>query len=292
MKVLSAIIAAIGTVALAFVLFTAGFFVCQLPITTHILSQNTSNYEDSPYALDDLNALAMASRDYTVDPRPAGASAEETHTTFNTVLMNAATHSATRYLNVGKTDTNELNQAKKQTWTSMMDKLGKSRPNDAFGQEDVNAVAAKMAAVGDSFALNDEAFSHLDDCNALINRIVPMVPIAGAIALACFVLLLVLRRWRALARMLTIAPLILIVAFAFMASWAIVDFSSFFASFHGIFFPQGNWTFSYESLLICMYPSAFWMAMGALWLAGTAIASIIVLAIGLKFTRLADRKEQ
>lgn len=292
MKVFGGIVCVIGTLALTFVLFAAGYFACSLPVTTHIFSQNTSNYEASPYALDDLNALAMASRDFTVDPRPEGMTSEDARIAFNQTVMNAATHSATRYLNVKKDDPSELNQQKKETWTELLSKLKAARPNDAFGKEDVNKVAAKMAKVSDSFALDEDAFKHLDDCNKLINSIVPNVSIAGIIALICFLLLLVTRQWRWLSRMLTISPLILIIAFAWMGTWAFLDFNSFFSAFHGVFFPQGNWTFSSESLLICMYPTAFWMGMGALWLVTTAMASIIVLLFGRGFGGMADRKGQ
>jgi len=291
MRVFGAIIATIGTVALAFVLFASGLFACTLPITTEIISQGTSDFEHSPYALDDLNALAVASRDYTVDQRAAGSEAEA-QAKLNTVLMNAATHSATRYLNVKKDDANELNHEKQDKWEALFAKLKETRPNDAFGKEDVNAVAEKMAGFSDSFALDADAFKHLDDCNTLINRVKPIIGIAGIIALACVLLLLVTRRWRSLSRMLTIAPLILILSFAFMGTWAFIDFQSFFVAFHGIFFPQGNWMFSSESLLICMYPTGFWMGMGGLWLATTAIASIIVLAFGRSFARIADRRGQ
>ena len=291
MKVFSAIVSVIGTAALALVLFAAGYFACSAPLTTEIFSQNTSDYEHSPYTLDDLNALAIASRNYTVDER-AGVSASEARAAFNTVLMNAATHSSTRYLNVKKDDANELNQQKKETWSELMKALGETRPNDAFGKEDVNAVAAQMAKASDRFALDGDAFKHLDDCNVLINSLVPVIRIAGIVALICAIVLLVLRQWRWLGRMFSIAPLILLLSFAFMGAWAFVDFYGFFTAFHGVFFPQGNWTFSADSLLICMYPTAFWMSMGALWLATTALASIIILFFGRKFAGIADRKEQ
>ena len=292
MRVFSGIVAAIGTAALAFVLFTAGYFACSTSITTAIFSQATSQYETSPYTLDDLNALAVASRDYTVDKRAEGTTKEDARATFNTVLMNAANHSANRYLNIAKDDPSELNQIKKEQWEKLLKDLKETRANDAFGKEDVNAVATAMAKSADSFALNEDAFDHLDDCNALINSIVPFASIAGIVAIICFIALLVLRQWRWISRLFTIAPLILIVAFAWMGTWAFLDFGSFFSAFHGVFFPQGNWTFSSESLLICMYPTGFWMGMGVLWLATTLIASIIVLAIGRSFSRVADRHDQ
>ena len=291
MKVFSSIVGIVGTVCLCVTLFAAGYFACAFPLTTEVLSQNTSNFEDSPYTLDDLNVLAVASRDYTVDPRPEGTSTEDARAIFNTAVMNAATHSAQRFTSLTKDDGSDLDRAKKQLWTNLLFELKANTPNNAFGKEDVNDVAEKMAAVSDCFAFDEDAFQHLDDCNALINGLIPVIRIVSIIALVCFLLLLVTRRWRALGRMLTVAPLILIISFAFMGTWAVIDFASFFTAFHGIFFPQGNWMFDYDSLLICMYPTAFWMGMGALWLATTAAASIIVLFIGRGCSGHADRLE-
>jgi gltX_bact: glutamyl-tRNA synthetase len=37
----------------------------------------------------------------------------------------------------------------------------------------------------------------------------------------------------------------------------VADFNGFFAAFHSLFFASGTWTFSYDSLLITMYPPEF-----------------------------------
>ena len=61
----------------------------------------------------------------------------------------------------------------------------------------------------------------------------------------------------------------------------IVDFNGFFAAFHSLFFANGTWTFSADSLLICMYPPDFWIGMGAVWLAATLVASAVAIAVGM-----------
>lgn len=43
-------------------------------------------------------------------------------------------------------------------------------------------------------------------------------------------------------------------------------FNSSFILFHQIFFPQGNWSFSYDSLLIQLYPLNVWRNISLLWL--------------------------
>ena len=45
----------------------------------------------------------------------------------------------------------------------------------------------------------------------------------------------------------------------------LLDFSSLFAAFHGLFFAQGTWTFPYDSLLIRLFPERFWSVSAAVW---------------------------
>ncbi|MFR4805136.1 MAG: DUF1461 domain-containing protein [Eggerthellaceae bacterium] len=71
-----------------------------------------------------------------------------------------------------------------------------------------------------------------------------------------------------------------IAVFALLALWVMIDFNGFFAAFHSLFFSAGTWTFSYDSLLICMYPPDFWISMGAVWLVTTLAGCLICLIIG------------
>ncbi len=90
--------------------------------------------------------------------------------------------------------------------------------------------------------------------------------------------------------MLVAGPTIMIALLAALALWAAVDFMGFFGAFHGLFFPQGNWTFPVDSLLITMYPTHFWMGMGAVWAAVTALLSILSVGFGIHFLRK-ERRE-
>lgn len=54
-----------------------------------------------------------------------------------------------------------------------------------------------------------------------------------------------------------------------------IDFEGLFAVFHSLFFAQGSWVFSADSLLITMYPEPFWIGMGAIWLATTIAVSAV-----------------
>jgi integral membrane protein (TIGR01906 family) len=55
---------------------------------------------------------------------------------------------------------------------------------------------------------------------------------------------------------------------------AVTDFDAFFSAFHGLFFKAGTWTFSYDSLLIQLFPEPFWATLGAAW--GVLVALMAV----------------
>lgn len=63
-------------------------------------------------------------------------------------------------------------------------------------------------------------------------------------------------------RVLAGAGVSVLAVFALLAAWVAIDFDGFFAQFHSLFFAAGTWTFSWDSLLICMYPPEFWVGMG------------------------------
>jgi len=84
---------------------------------------------------------------------------------------------------------------------------------------------------------------------------------------------------------LACAGIVVLAVFAALAAWVVVDFNGFFAAFHSLFFADGTWTFSYESLLITMYPPAFWMGMGAVWLTVTGALSLIAAFTGTALRR-------
>ena len=67
---------------------------------------------------------------------------------------------------------------------------------------------------------------------------------------------------RALGGVAQAAGIAVVAVFALLAAWVVVDFNGFFAAFHSLFFANGTWTFSYDSLLITMYPPEFWIRDG------------------------------
>ena len=105
--------------------------------------------------------------------------------------------------------------------------------------------------------------------------------VAGArIGLIVVALVAVAVGRRALGGVAQAAGIAVIAVFALLAAWVVADFNGFFAAFHSLFFANGTWTFSYDSLLITMYPPEFWIGMGAVWLAATGLLSIASVVVG------------
>ena len=256
---------ALACVALAVTLVAAGFGACCLPVTTQLLSQATSNFEDTPYAPAQLTALAVATRDFTVDDY--GRSALGTQGAQDVL--------AQRILDAAREASGEQSPVRGR-WSQAARDVVENPPSASPAQVAFTA----LAGVGDAYALDRDAVSHLEDCNRLVRTAVPMLWGAAALAAALLIALVATGRRRAAGGALTVAPAVLVVALAAAGLWAALDFNGLFAAFHGVFFPQGNWTFGIDSLLICMYPLGFWMGMGAVWLVTTLVACIICLAAG------------
>ncbi len=257
--------AALACVALAVTLVAAGFGACCLPVTTQLLSQATSNFEDTPYAPAQLTALAVATRDFTVDDY--GRSSLGTQGAQDVL--------AQRILDAAREASGEQSPVRGR-WSQAARDVVENPPSASPAQVAFTA----LAGVGDAYALDRDAVSHLEDCNRLVRTAVPMLWGAAALAAALLIALVATGRRRAAGGALTVAPAVLVVALAAAGLWAALDFNGLFAAFHGVFFPQGNWTFGIDSLLICMYPLGFWMGMGAVWLVTTLVACIICLAAG------------
>lgn len=253
MKFLARVLSIVGAISLAIALVAAGFAACTTPLTTKVLSQQFSNSTDSVYTHDDLVQLACATRDFSIDPYPT--SRAEAELVLDTAIEQAAAHSA-----------RDANTA--QLW---------------------EGIDTTTRTTDERFTLDTNARNHLADCNALIRTAEPILIGSAILALACTLLLLLIRARRELSGMLIGGGLGVLCAFVIFGAAAAINFNAFFSAFHSVFFPQGNWMFSVKSLLICMYPQAFWMAMGGLWLAVTVLGAIMCIVAGRRGMRTAGK---
>lgn len=247
---------AVATVAFALVLALAGLAACCLPSTTWVLSSLASDAETSPYGAEELTEAAMATRDYTVG-------------SHDRAKLDAVIDSMEGRLAAEEGIT--LEEAREGTQA-------------AGGIAAVSASTPDKIVFGDTTHLPEDAISHLDDVYRVIQPAFAAFGIACGLAAGCAVALSA-RNPRGLATALRASGGIVLAAFCALAAWAAVDFDGLFAVFHSLFFAQGTWTFYADSLLICMYPVAFWMGMGAVWLLVTVAGCALCLIIGRSLLR-------
>ncbi len=248
------------TLALAVSLLAAGFAACCMPQTTRVFSEATSNFESSPYAHDQLVELAVATRDYTVD----GISREALYAQVVEAGRESATDAA-----LGKAD----------SWHPIAEQV------NLLDISLDDTTIAKRLATDVRYCLDEDALTHLDACYELISKAIPLLWGVAAIAFLLVIVLSTKKCWRDLSRALIIAPLLLLVFLGACGVMALISWDNFFALFHGLFFPQGGWIFPWYSLLICMYPEAFWTHMALLWLGTTGALSLASFIFGVVIRR-------
>ena len=135
------------------------------------------------------------------------------------------------------------------------------------------------------YCFSADTVSHLDDCYNLARVAYVLLAALGAAALVGLVFCGITGRKRLVGAVLLASGIVVLVSFAALGVFAAIDFQRFFATFHALFFSQGNWQFPYDSLLICSLPTAFWTGMGVVWLAVSTLASILSVVIGLKLRK-------
>ena len=152
--------------------------------------------------------------------------------------------------------------------------------NEGAGTPYADAAPDELAAAPEEYTLPADALSHLDDVyHVVAGARIGLIVVALVAVAACAHMAIRVGR-RALGGVLMAAGIAVIAVFALLAAWVIADFNSFFAAFHSLFFANGTWTFSCDSLLITMYPPEFWIGMGAVWLAATGLLSAASVVVG------------
>ena len=258
MDIFRKIIAVIAAVALAITFVGLGFVACTLPPVTHGLSSVFSKDDVSPFDRNQLVKVADATRDFSFGAH-------------NELALYRVIYDVDEEFSAKVT---EAGGAVPTGFPS----LGSVR--DAA---DVSQYKAAFDNASEMYCYSQATISHLNDCYAIAEAAYPALIAIGLIAVAGLVFTHITGSRRRLGIVLFGAGLAVIVALAAFGAWAVVDFDGLFTAFHQLFFAQqGNWTFPYDSLLICALPEAFWMGMGVVWLATSIVLSLASVVVGRK----------
>ena len=149
-----------------------------------------------------------------------------------------------------------------------------------------------MASADEAYVLTPDAISHLDDVYFVVQAVRWPLLLIAVFAIAAVAHVGVRCGKKPLGGALIAAGAGLLVALALVGAWAAIDFNGFFAVFHSLFFAAGTWTFSWNSLLITMYPLPFWMALAALWLGVAALLSIASVVTGLRLRKSVSKQRR
>ena len=261
MRIVSGIASAVAGIALAVLLLASGYFVCAAPPTTAMLASATSTENAATaFTHDDVVSVACATRDYSFGDHDIDA-------------LNRAIYDA------------NVNAAARQAAGALTVAAG--APNlKGVAADDAAAIQAAFAQATDVYVYPADTISHLDDCYAIACAANVAVGVLAVVLVVCLIACGALVGRRRVGRVLQVAGIAVLALFVVCGIWAAIDFYGLFVVFHEVFFAQtGNWVFSETSLLICALPEDFWMGMGAVWLATSAIASILSILIGSALAR-------
>ena len=248
------------SIAVAYTLFGLGFVACTTPQATAAIGGTFSGWENSVFPEKDMAAIAEAARAYSID----GTSGEDLFTAIENALA----------------ETNPSLAAAFEIWR---EEAGAAFDNGGTGNGQSSATSTlsnAAGAVSERYALSENALSHLRDCTPIFTTGRISIGVVGGFAVAGLIALAVIEsRKRAGRTLMAGAGLVFALLFA-LGAWAVVDFNGLFTWMHHVLFAQGNWTFSSSSLLIQLFPEAFWAAMAALWVIASLICAAIAMLTG------------
>jgi len=257
-RIVTSVVAVISAAALAVSLIAAGFAACAVPdVSTKALASAYSTDDASPFTKDELVAAAVQTKHYTIDDNDKAAV----------------------YATIAAINAQEALAGTAGKGAPKIDATANYAAGELSGEQ-VAALETAFDAASEHYVLTPDAVSHLDDVFGVVQA--AKWWLLAAVVAACVGCTATAFRGgkRLLGRVLAGAGVSVLAVFALLAAWVAIDFDGFFAQFHSLFFAAGTWTFSWDSLLICMYPPEFWVGMGAIWLVVTVACCVVCITIG------------
>jgi integral membrane protein (TIGR01906 family) len=125
---------------------------------------------------------------------------------------------------------------------------------------------------------NERELEHMVDVQTVFRT--AMLVLLGT--LGGLAVVLIALRWRAgrlaWARGLCFGGILLLVILGGLVAFLVLDWSTFFDTFHNLFFAQGTWTFAYSDTLIRLFPIDFWQT-AAYTLGGLSAGLALISAV-------------
>ncbi len=267
MFVIRHIITLVTSLAAILLLFGAGFVATIAPFTTSTLSSWFSDDAQSVFNRTQLIQVANVTRDYCFGSH----SLDELYRTIYTIDK-------------------EHKQFVERDGGSLPQNY--PRIDDQDKDRDINSYNAIFSGASEKYCYPPEAISHLDDVHKIVVVAYPILAATLVVMVVCCISLGCMGCARNIFSAVRFAAFITLGLMAALLVWGIISFNNFFEVFHSIFFAQGNWAFSADSLLICALPTPFWIGMGIVWFFVSFLLSLIIIKTTKKHVRGKRKRHQ
>lgn len=237
---------------LAYSIFGAGLYVCTTPNATQTIGSTFSNWDRTVFPKEDMATIAEGVRSFSVE----GTSSEELYATIEDIIQKNYPELSAVF------ETGEVT-----------DDAQRSELSSLFGTK-------SLSTLSERYSLPYDALSHLSDCTPIFVTGKISVGVICALGIAGLIALGFLRGRRRMGAVLMASGAVTFFCILGLAAWAIIDFDSLFTAMHSVLFTKGTWLFDSKSLLIQLFPEAFWIAMAALWILTSIGLTIIVFIAG------------
>lgn len=273
MRIINSLLTSLLTLAtslcIAYALFGAGLVVCTTSQATSFIGNTFAGWEHAVFPEEDMATLAEATRSFSIEGTPE----EELYDAIYGVLLeNNADLLAALGLDTSNAETGAN--------TSEADANG-TEADSANAQHALRA--EEVSAYFDQYSLPANALSHLQDCTPLFQTGRISTGVVAGFGLAGLIALGLLQGRRRVGGTCIAGASLVFALLIILGAWALFNFDSLFTWMHTMLFAQGNWTFPSDSLLIQLFPEAFWAAMAGLWVLTSALSALVVLIIGKLF---------
>ncbi len=144
---------------------------------------------------------------------------------------------------------------------------------------DTNAEVLSFLRDGTELDIGERENSHMEDVQNLLG----IFRILGLLCLGLFLGMWVgLKKTfeKVLSKALWYSGWMIIIGGALVGLSILLDFNRFWVLFHVFLFPQGNWLFPIDSVLIQTYPQAFWSRAVTFWATQTVFAGVVLVVLG------------
>lgn len=145
------------------------------------------------------------------------------------------------------------------------------------------------ATVAGRAGFDASAVSHLADVQGVMAGARVATALAGLVVAVWLGFAIVRRRIAEIASALLGAAAVCAGIMVAAVAVSFVSFDALFTWFHGLFFASGTWTFPYDSLLIQLFPEAFWATAGAAWAGLVLVLAALYGVLGVMLRRAIEK---